>query len=80
MRQKGRAPAEPRGNPNCSRPGEGLLSDIPLAERQGLPSQFSACLLRMDRYGLCKSLELGDFVDREVGAIWLVVAWMDPAV
>ena len=24
----------------------------------------------MDRYGPCKSLKLGDFVDREVGAIW----------
>ena len=32
----------------------------------------------MDRYGPCKSLKLGDFVDREVGAIWWWRGWIPP--
>ena len=32
----------------------------------------------VDRYGPCKSLKLGDFVDREVGAIWWWRGWIPP--
>ena len=32
----------------------------------------------MDRNGPCKSLKLGNFVDREIGAIWWWRGWIPP--
>ena len=37
-----------------------------------------ACGGRMDRNGPCKSLKLGNFVDREIGAIWWWRGWIPP--
>ena len=34
--------------------------------------------ISMDRNGPCKSLKLGNFVDREIGAIWWWRGWIPP--